>query len=1120
MSSTISKLTAAFVSGTQETTVALASLNFDFSLVKVEAPMEFQGLGAALSSRRRESAEDGLTHTTARKLGALFEDFVPSVPTLFKAYGTRVSEIAASSGVNPNGTKEHGFWGDFMGADGTTIWAAATSGKSSIAVHLLACMLARIWTGPEATSIWVELVAKRKEDLSRLQCNESVYLSALAASQVTLSREQLREWDASARAWLQSADKEKTHQQLQLMLILNNIKLPVNSSMNVYQSVLQSWKQALETVECLLKGMPQRVQDGSIVLGLSAWHIYPDMLVLGDSNTTVSQKDPLVGEGGILTIGLKIMSPDREDGVFWSLPLAHLRYYGDPVRSERSLGTSTSRVTMEDLIQIALGCSCSMWSKGRYDISSASRLIISLAKYVEHDFRYYQKPLAWLILLNDAASTFLKSRGPEKELLSRLASFGQRRGSGFLAAHGAHPAPYFGLGDYSVLFCLIEDEEDRIEVLRNIAQNLVAAHEDLIIRYRVGEMSTDTFCHFEYASAIPVRRESVKRDQAGTEYSPLSHIRWLLDHKTVGTKLDNSKGCSCQEGCRFKSCPCRQGDNLCTVACHSNKYRTSGNKFSCGNSPRNTGQRAYKIELLEREMTVESRGEQTRLITYSESSEDLMFAWDYSELSGRPPAGPPEESGKVPSFNVAFKILVGDAKTAAIFRRQDPSPHLATRFQAMDDQSILEMVLKQELISKHTLRQYMCQLANEEFDGGIKAEDIDERDTDADAFEEEHQVHSQAPYSPKVYKGKKDSSYWEDSRPHFEPSTRLQYFYSLTSLSVARNLYSHLPDASVDLAVTTKPLHSMGWIPEAGWDRSKHSLTKTQAFACIAMFETGYMNLAPHSLEQVMAVSSGNSLFVAVGLLEDPWQVTDYGGIRRLAGNIGKAGLNLLVPPPKPRIGVPDLSNWGVINHNEFEGEVEDSFRSTSLHLSFTDYQLPIDIGIHGNRDGEAFFLESLVSVLDRGQWVADIDVLGMIESKNLVRCPKCKHIKKETYDAAKIKGSALTSIESWPEFLDPPNSASITHTSKNSYARIAAAAIAVQKGYKTLILPDTGARTCWLCVYEQSSLGEAHDMSCGSEYGEDSEDNEDYKQRDAEKSSNDGYQEAGNDHKYWMIIG
>lgn len=45
-----------------------------------------------------------------------------------------------------------------LGADSTSIWAAVTSGPGAIAVHLLACMLARLFTDLEAISVWVELV--------------------------------------------------------------------------------------------------------------------------------------------------------------------------------------------------------------------------------------------------------------------------------------------------------------------------------------------------------------------------------------------------------------------------------------------------------------------------------------------------------------------------------------------------------------------------------------------------------------------------------------------------------------------------------------------------------------------------------------------------------------------------------------------------------------------------------------------------------------------------------------------------------------------------------------------------------------------------------------------------
>ena len=46
----IGKLTNPFFLGTNENTLALANINLDFSLVKLEAPKEFLGLGSTLSS--------------------------------------------------------------------------------------------------------------------------------------------------------------------------------------------------------------------------------------------------------------------------------------------------------------------------------------------------------------------------------------------------------------------------------------------------------------------------------------------------------------------------------------------------------------------------------------------------------------------------------------------------------------------------------------------------------------------------------------------------------------------------------------------------------------------------------------------------------------------------------------------------------------------------------------------------------------------------------------------------------------------------------------------------------------------------------------------------------------
>lgn len=73
-------------------------------------------------------------------------------------------------------------------------------------------MLARIFTGSEATSVWVGLVEKQKQRI-REDHSEAMYTHRLAASMVAaeqeLSRIDLGNWDASARAWLQSADRAK-----------------------------------------------------------------------------------------------------------------------------------------------------------------------------------------------------------------------------------------------------------------------------------------------------------------------------------------------------------------------------------------------------------------------------------------------------------------------------------------------------------------------------------------------------------------------------------------------------------------------------------------------------------------------------------------------------------------------------------------------------------------------------------------------------------------------------------------------------------------------------------------------------------------------------------------------
>ena len=196
----IGKFVVAGAAATQESTLALANINFDFSLLKMEAPMEYRGLGSALSSKRKRDAEEGSSHITARKLGALFADDLPHIPNLSRAYGLRVSEIAENPKYNPHGTPADGPFMDNVGADGTSIWAAATSGRGALAVHLLACLLARGWTHSEAVSIWSEIIIARKAVLQARMQEREFNIGMVTACQIDVDRDRLAEWDASARS--------------------------------------------------------------------------------------------------------------------------------------------------------------------------------------------------------------------------------------------------------------------------------------------------------------------------------------------------------------------------------------------------------------------------------------------------------------------------------------------------------------------------------------------------------------------------------------------------------------------------------------------------------------------------------------------------------------------------------------------------------------------------------------------------------------------------------------------------------------------------------------------------------------------------------------------------------
>ncbi|KAJ5743184.1 hypothetical protein N7533_010286 [Penicillium manginii] len=405
--SSIGRIVNSIFSGSNENTLALAAVNFDFSLVTIEAPKEFKPLGSAIAKTRRQDAEEGKPHQTARRLGALFEDVLPSFPKLVEAFGQRVSEIV--------------------------LWAAATSGIPAIGVYLLSCLLAQAWDSKQATALWVELVKQRQQEiLSKLANNHIVSKSSVFSARQEISREDLAIWDNSARSFIRSANQAKQRESDQLMLIVKYLRFPITSSGSTYASVLFVWKEALVNVEALLSGTPVDASSGLLLLAFRSWYLFPDLIVLGKGPPKhVPFHDRLFPAGGSCTLGQEKSMSSKPEGIQWSLTFSHLRYYGDPVVVQSN--PNSSRVTFDEFVIAVLGHVFRKWGVSRRRHKDAAQWIVDLWDLISKSARAANatRQFVWLKVLAKAAENILDS-DPENAIKNAsLLHFGRQRG-GFI----------------------------------------------------------------------------------------------------------------------------------------------------------------------------------------------------------------------------------------------------------------------------------------------------------------------------------------------------------------------------------------------------------------------------------------------------------------------------------------------------------------------------------------------------------------------------------------------------------------------------------------------------------------------------------------------------------------
>ena len=915
----LQKLTAALASGNAELQVALASMNLDISLIKMEAPKEYQPLALALPSRRKAEAEEGSTHAVARKLQALFSGLYMPTPALYTAYGSRASKITETQRRHAKTVDKRGPFAEHIGIEGGSIWAAATSGTNAIAIHLLACMLARIFTAPEAIAAWEEIVTIRKKQI--LDGSESAgvdQMFSILAAKSALSRQDLAEWDASARAWLRTADETMATKQKQLLLIINNNKkVPVNLHGSTFESVVQAWSRSMIAVEKLIQGMPHSIVDGSVLLALSSWHLYPDMSVLGEKNTFVKQADGLVKEGGVLTLGLETAieryDARSSEGVTWSMPLAFYHYYGVPLAAERSLAVDGSRLTITQLQLVTAGSLFTGWIQRTSTAKQLSGLLVKVCSYLLQSATHkadgrYQAPSgsSWPMLVRKAAQYLLQTSGIDHEEACRLFTYGMRRGGAFLGLQEDKKPLMTILQQPKVLLPTLRTADSRIRLLRQLALRMKVEPGRLVIRYALtGLREKQGTMRFGYASinatmgGVASDRKLARwqvRHAAGPPYLQAGEMMFELDeHQIVRGPV--------QADVRFFWCEAPQD--------------------------------------------LQSEG-------ITSVTVDGFFG-QYAEHAiyrRRPDPRNPKILDGVP-----FHFVIGDPNTAAIYEAYEKTVRQPGPFYA------------EELVRP-----------------------FDEGEVQADAL---------MSHFTGIVRRAKQKAVWTE------------HHLSLKAVATISAVYEHLPGASIPLSILKCSVANAKWLPDNRNDLEKAMqagpavaqaltfepcfLDRPSTFACIAMMETGTVNIGPDGLRSVMAMSSGDSLFLASPIINDPALRLNV-LVTRVRGSIGRAGICFMIPPAQimPAEGTDD---WNLIDHAGFDGTLKDAFRGTSLHLSFTEFTLAVDTGSRGLRTSEVFLLETVLSVHDKGRRVADLDILAAHESRLLrivSEAERCVHTQDE----------------------------------------------------------------------------------------------------------------------------
>jgi hypothetical protein len=768
----------------------------------------------------------------------------------------------------------------------------------------------------------------------------------------------------------------------------------------------------MQGLEDLLNGMPQQISDGAILLALSAWHLYPDLIVLRNKIQKVNFADALIPPTSVITVGLECIDPSLE-GIQWSLTLSHLRYYGGPIRID--VQEDNSRVTMEQLCIVVLGAFLASWDVTPKDMRSVANWIHTVWTYMATGCDPARIAIAhpWLSVLASAASRVINSSETELEICQMLLKFGSRRRSSIFGllepshAFWERNIPFFGLCNPFILHALEAGSpvECGVRYLRSVAQQLEIGESEAVIVYTE---RTEGLAYIVFATALAHHSRASSASGSGNieeEGETWRHARWV-----------HAINCG----------------------------RAAGNSATQIDHLRNsvTGQLGEEFRLLEGDENDNFASHRLNWHTAPRLYTETRPCFSADLGSGCSCLEQDSERREVPKFirflGHEFSICLFVVLEPKLRKIRDLHEMHKDILQCTIDPEQTMRQIQRKIIPSHNLWRYI---------GALSAAD-----------------------SERIFELEKIPSIM---RVISLPRIPDHIIKTLQAFDIASRIYEQFPSATIPLKITSSPIISATWLPPlpSTWQPSfmnvGHNITplqlmtRPQVFSCLAMFESGGINVNPAQLKGVMAMSAGNSIFVAEILLSDPAINLPAYAIKRVVGNIGSPGISLLVVPPNQLRIRPINNDFMSVMHADFDYKRQNNFENTSLHLSFTGWKVPYMSGSVGLIGQDVHFVEAVVAVRDRGVWVADIDVLGSLPkmaggevSKSICSCP---------IPLSRME-SEVISIDTWDELLDPPQTAAIVRSHDNWVGRLSTACVAQQMFPNHLIVVLNKEMECWKC--------------------------------------------------------